>query len=384
MRILLLHNRYKLAGGEDVVVHSERAMLEAHGHNVRLVEADNDEIRGIAVEMQVAAESMYSWKWRRRLDAELASFRPDVVHAHNLFPIISPSALYSCANAGVPIVQTLHNYRLICPGGLLYRNGKICERCVGTHGALPGISHGCYRNSRAGTLVVALYSALYRAKGVSRYIALTEFGRRKFVEGGLPPERIRIKPNFVDSDVEMGDGCGGYVLFVGRLSQEKGIDLLLRAWKRIGSRIPLKILGTGPLASRCVQAASESSGITYLGPKPKHEVFEYMGGARALAFPSCCYEGCSLSVIESLAKGTPVIASKLGSMEEMIEHRRTGLHFTVSDPDSVVEQVEWMLSHPAEWERMREEARAEYEIKYSAARNHQILSDIYLDAINSN
>ena len=383
MRILLLHNRYKLSGGEDVAVLAEKALLEAHGQDVRLILADNDGIRGVASEIQVALEAIYPWKWRRRLDAELASFRPNIVHAHNLFPSMSPSALYSCADAGIPIVQTLHNYRLICPGALLYRDGSNCEYCIGKHSALPGIFHACYRDSRVGTLIVALHSAHHRAKGVSRYIALTEFGRTKLVEGGLPPERIRIKPNFVESDVEIGIGNREYALFVGRLSREKGIDLLLSAWELIGRRMPLKIIGTGPLAALCVQAANRNPAITYLGPKSRHEVYEYMGCARALALPSNCYEGCSLALIEAFAKGTPVIASKTGSMAEMIEHGRTGLHFEPGDPQSLVTQVDWMLSHPMEWKRMHKEARNEYERRYSAARNYEILSDIYFDAINT-
>jgi glycosyltransferase involved in cell wall biosynthesis len=384
MRILLFHNRYQLAGGEDSVVRAETALLKSRGVEVCLVEADNDAITGLGSQVAAAANSFYSRQSRRRVEQAVCSFRPDVAHAHNLFPVLSSSVLYACAAAGVPVVQTVHNYRLLCPNGLLFRDGSVCEDCLGKPLAWPGILHGCYRGSRAGTLVAAAATAAHRAIGtyetkVSLYIALTEFSRRKLVEGGLPAQRIVVKPNFLDIDPRAGDGDGGYVLFVGRITSEKGINVLLRAWKKLGRGISLKIIGTGPLVPEIAAAAHPN--VEYLGSKSPEDVYDYMGRAMALVLPSECFESFPRTIVESFAKGTPVIASRLGSMQEIVEHRRTGLHFTCSDPEALVEQIEWMLSHPVEWLQMRRECRAEFEKKYSAERNYSLLAGIYERAI---
>lgn len=382
MRILLLHNRYQLAGGEDAVVRSEKALLESHGHTVSLLEADNDGITGFAAKIKSAASAFYSFPSRRRVDDELRRFRPDIVHAHNLFPVLSPSVLYVCAHAGVPVVQTLHNYRLLCPNALLFCDGAPCERCIGKRFSFPAVRRGCYRGSRSATMVVASLTAIHRAVGtfrttVTRYIALTEFSRDKFVQGGIPAQKISVKPNFVDPSPEIGDGTGGYVLFVGRLSEEKGIDVLLRAWQNLGPKIKLIIIGTGPLLDKCMQAARENPAIECLGPKVRSEVYASMGQARALVFPSRWYETFGLTVIEAFSKGTPVIASKIGCMQELVDHGRTGLHFESGNSDSLTTQVEWMLAHEFQWKQMRTNARAEFEAKYSADKNYDMLMNIY-------
>jgi len=386
MRTLFLHNRYQLAGGEDTVLRAEMALLKSRGVEVCLVEGDNDAIRGIGSRLKAALGSFYSSDSRRRVEQALRAFRPDVVHAHNLFPVLSPSVLYACADACVPVVQTLHNYRLLCPNGLLFRDGSACEDCVGSPLAWRGVVHGCYRGSRAGTLAVASVTAAHRALGtyerkISQYIALSEFSRTKFVQSGLPAGRIVVKPNFLDSDPGPGDGEGGYVLFVGRLSQEKGVDAMLRAWRKLGAGFPLKVIGTGPLAAETAAASSASPNIEYLGAKSPEEVSDYMGRAMALVLPSECYENFPRTIVESFAKGTPVIASRLGSMQELVEHGRTGLHFTSSSPDALIEQIEWMLAHASEWQRMRHETRAEFENKYTAERNYSMLMEIYERAI---
>jgi glycosyltransferase involved in cell wall biosynthesis len=219
------------------------------------------------------------------------------------------------------------------------------------------------------------------SRAVDTYIALTEFARQKFVQGGLPPHNVRVKPNFVYPDPGTGYGKGEYVLFVGRLAQEKGVDVMLAAWERLQGNVPLKVVGDGPSARQVAEAAKRLRGVEWLGRQPKDLVRALMQGARALIFPSVWYEGFPMVIAEAYAVGLPVIASDLGSMSSLIDHGRTGLLFSPGDPESLAAQVEWALAHPAELKRMREGARAEFEAKYTAERNYHLLMEIYRTTI---
>jgi glycosyltransferase involved in cell wall biosynthesis len=275
----------------------------------------------------------------------------------------------------------------MCPGGILLRDGRPCEECVGKSFAVAGVQHGCYRGSKAGSLVVASMTGLHRAVGtyskrIQTYIALTEFGRQKFLQSGLPGERIVVKPNFVNPDPGAGSGDGGFALYVGRLSAEKGIHTLLDAW-RADLGVPLKIIGDGPLANDCAKAASGNANIELLGKKSKADVLDWMGKASFLVFPSIWYEGLPMVLLESLARGTPVVASNLGSMTELITHNETGLHFTPGDVDSLREQVKALVARPGTLSEMRKHARQEYHSKYSGAKNYDRLMAIYESAVAS-
>lgn len=384
MKVLLLHNRYQIAGGEDVVVQTEKALLKANGHDVTLLETNNDNIVGPLEKAKAATNAIYSRSSKQLVRAEVASFLPDLVHVHNFFPLLSPSVYYACREAGVPVVQTLHNYRLLCPsqGGIFLRKGEVCEDCLGKFFPWPGIVHSCYRNSKAGTTVHAMMLSLHRGLQtwttmVDVYIALTEFARQKFIQGGLPAEKIVVKPNFAYPDPSQGKGQGGYALFVGRLSPEKGLETLLTAWERIGRRMPLKIVGDGPLADMVASATQKLKGVEWLGRQPKEQVLALMKEAQVLVFPSIWYEGFPMVIVEAYAVGLPVIASDLGSTSSLIDHGRTGLHFRPSDPEDLAAKVEWTLTHPAELAQMRRKARSEFDSKYTAERNYQMLMDIY-------
>jgi glycosyltransferase involved in cell wall biosynthesis len=229
-----------------------------------------------------------------RVREVLARFRPAIMHCTNTFPLLSPAVYYAARAAGVPVVQSLHNYRLICPGAVLFRNGRVCEECMGRRLAWPCVLHGCYRGSCAATAVVAGMLAVHRLAGtwsrvVDRYIALTEFSRQKFIEGGLPGEKITVKPNFVDPDPGQAAGQGGYAVFVGRLADGKGVDCLLAAWKAAPGLPPLKIVGDGPLAPHVQQAAADDPRIQWLGWRPLAEVMATIGRAEALVMPSMSY-----------------------------------------------------------------------------------------------
>ena len=388
MKILQIHNLYRIPGGEDVVVAAEKALLEDNGHDVVLLQADNDEISGGFNQAMTAANAIYSQSGKRQVSSEIASFRPDIVHVHNFFPLWSPAVYDACRDAGVPVVQTLHNYRLFCSDAFFFRDGKVCEDCLGKFFPWPGIVHRCYRGSAVGTAAVATMLTVHRARRtwhtrVDKYIALTEFARQKYIEGGLPGEKILVKPNFVYPDPGESSGGGGYALFVGRLSPEKGIDTLLAAWKHLDQDIPLKIVGQGPLAETVKEAVSRLSNVEWLGTLPLQKLYEIMGKAEFLIFPSAWYETFGRVAVEAFATGTPVIGAEIGAVAEIVEDQRTGLHFRPGDSDDLVAKVQWALSHPNHLQKMRHEARVEFESKYTAQQNYQQLMQIYKSAINS-
>ncbi len=378
MRILVVHNTYQKPGGEDVVFAAEAALLEAHGHEVVRFTAANDEIRSANLST-VAAKTIWNRTAMRQVRALIQRTRPHVMHAHNTFPLISPSIYSAARMERVPVVQTLHNFRLICPNALLRRNGMICEDCLGSFTRWPGVVHGCYRDHRGATGVVAAMLATHTLLGtwtdkVDRYIAMSEFARAKFVQGGYPAEKIIVKPNFLDRDPGLRASPRGYVLFVGRLSPEKGLNTLLNAVRRITPPPRLKIAGQGPLLPA---QPDVDPNVEWLGHRNREQTFELMKGASVLVMPSEWYEGCPLTLIEAFAIGVPVIASRLGTMAEMITDGVTGLHFSPVDDEGLARAIEWALTHPDQMTAMACRARECFEREYTAERNYQQLMSIY-------
>ena len=368
-------------------IEAHQTMLAERGHQVKLLDATNDQIHGLAGTLKAAVSSVYSLNWKARVEREIVHFRPDVVHVHNSFPLLSPSVIYAAKAARVAIVQTLHNYRLLCPNALLYRDGCVCEDCI--DGTFPwrGVMRKCYRGSALGTAAVGFTYSLHRAIGTYRkvdaIIALTNFARSKFVAAGLPESRITVVPNWLENDPGVGTGEGNYVLYAGRLSEEKGVPLLLEAWKRLTPRIELKIAGSGPLLPQVTVAQEQAAGITYVGQQSSTELYALMRGAKALIAPSACYEGLPRALVESFAAGTPVIASKLGSLETLVECGINGLHFRPGDAHDLVRQVNSLVENPAATRAMRRAARAEYEAKYTADRNYTHLMRVYEQAVSA-
>ncbi len=382
MRILVAHNYYQLRGGEAEIFETEANLLESHGHHVLRYTVHNDAINQMGA-LTAARAALWNQQVYEELRALLRDEQPDVVHFHNTFPLISPAAYYAARAAHVPVVQTINNYRLLCPKAFFFRNGRVCEDCLGRAVALPGIVHACYRDSRAASAAVAAMTAFHRARRtwadlIDVYVlALTEFAREKFIEGGLPAEKLVIKPNFVYPDPGPGTGDGGYALFVGRLSQEKGIRTMLAAWQQLDEPVPLKIVGDGPLAATVEAFAERHPAVSWLGRQPQEAVYELMGQATCLVFPSVWYEGLPRTIVESFARGTPVVASNLGAMSSLIEHGRTGLHFEPGNPQELAAAMQWIASHASSTRQMRREARATFEARYTAERNYRQLMDIY-------
>jgi glycosyltransferase involved in cell wall biosynthesis len=299
---------------------------------------------------------------------------------------MSPSVYYACRTAGVPVVQTLHNPRLLCPGGNLERNHRICEDCKGKKVAWPAVVHGCYRQSHIQTGVLAAMLAVHWEmktwqEMVSTYIVSTPFYRRKFIEAGFPENKIVVKPHFVE-DPRVTRCDRGYVLFVGRLAPEKGVPTLLRAWEKL-SHIPLKIRGEGALLSEVEQVARKAGAVVEILPRlDRKDLNLLMSGARFLIWPSeGYYETFGYVAVEAFSCGLPVIASRVGVAEEIVRDRGTGLDFAAGDPDDLAAKVEWAWSHSNEMDAMGRAARAEYEAKYTPEHNYPMLMDIYSRAL---
>jgi glycosyltransferase involved in cell wall biosynthesis len=387
VKILLCHNFYQNPGGEDTVFANEGALLESRGHQVIRYQRSNDDIKTMG-KLEAFGKTIWNSDTTTDISRLIRSERPDLLHCHNTFPLISPSAYHVAKSMNVAVVQTLHNYRMICPNAQLLRAGSICEQCVGRKLAWPAVAHGCYRNSRMASSAVVAMLAYHRQKAswaqfVDRYIALTQFSRDKFIEGGLPADKIAVKPNFVASAEKPGRGTAGHALFVGRLSPEKGVQTLLDAWKLLPNALPLKIVGDGPMAKTVRAAADRDDRITWLGSQPGSQVQGLMGEARALIMPSIWYEPFGLTMIEAFAMGTPVIASRLGAMSEMVDAGKTGLFFEPGDAGALAKTVQQAIEQPDLLASFRIAARLQYERYYSADENYRQLSGIYEDAIQS-
>jgi glycosyltransferase involved in cell wall biosynthesis len=387
MRILMAHNFYQQKGGEDVSFAAEAAIMEANGHQVIRYTDHNDRVANMRP-VPLARATVWNQESYRALRELMRKEKPQVAHFQNTFPLISPAAYYAAKAEGVAVVQSLRNYRLLCPNAFFFRAGRVCENCMSKMWPWPGIVYGCYRNSRLATGVVAAMIVSHRAMGtwetmVDSYIALTEFARQKFIDGGLPPQKIAVKPNFVYPNPPPRDDASAHAIFVGRLSPEKGVPTVLNAWERLSGKILLKIVGDGPLASLVSDAAGRIAGIEWLGQKSADEVADLIGSAAVLIFASEWYETFGRVIIEAFAHGTPVIAANLGAAAELIDSGRTGLLFRPGDAEDLAAKVEWAATNPAALTAMRKAARAEFEAKYTAEKNYEMLMNIYQAAIES-
>jgi glycosyltransferase involved in cell wall biosynthesis len=385
MKILLVHNSYQQHGGEDVVFQQERELLRGGGHEVITYEKNNhdamEEARGSTI--LLGSRSIWAISSRNEVRSILRQHKPDIVHVHNTFVMISPSIYSVCKEEGVPVVQTLHNYRLVCPAATLFRDGKICEECV-EGGIWKSVLHGCYRDSRAATATVALMLTTHRLLGtwehlIDRYIALTEFARRKFVAAGLPEEKISVKPNFVIADPGDRSALGRFALFVGSLSEAKGVWTLLHAWQTNRLSIPLRIVGDGPLKEQLVAFAKQNqlTNVSFTGQLPHCRVLSLMKKARCLVFPSQWYEPFGLTLIEAFACGLPVISSNIESLRDLIRSEDTGVLFNAGNFQDLADKLSWAWAHPVEMRAIGKNARTEYRLKYTAEQNYASLMNIY-------
>ena len=388
MRVLIAHNKYVQKGGEDNVFLAEKKMLTNNGFKVEdFIVSNADTIaQGKLSTWQTLWKAPFNKAIYHEFRRQCRRFQPDIVHVHNIWFSLTPAVYTACQDEGIPVVQTLHNYFLLCINGSFLRDGKVCQLCVGRD-PVPGVLHRCYKNSMLFSyfryrMVWKNWRRNVWQRSVSAYIAITEYSRRKFIEGGLPGERVFVKPNFIDlPDDEPEEGEGG--IFLGRLSQEKGLSVLLDAWKEL-SGIPLTVLGTGPQENKLKQFCTlhPNAPIRFLGFQPQEICYKAIRSSAFLIMPSTCIEGAlPLTVLESFAHGRAVIASRLGPLAALIKDKRTGLLFEPGNAHDLACKVRWMVDHRNAYREMSQNARREYQQHYTPERNFEILNQIYHQAI---
>jgi glycosyltransferase involved in cell wall biosynthesis len=388
--IMVVHNRYQQRAGEDAEVDAEIGNLTDHGHEVQRFIVDNDSIRGAgpAAKVRLAIETVWSRRAARQLADAVRTDRPAVVHIHNTLPLLSPAIYGALDRSGAAIVQSIHNYRPVCPSANLFRDGRDCTDCVGRRFAWPGIVHACYRESRAGSAVVAAMLAAARVTrawegAVDRFIAPSRTVADTLAGPAVPRDRIVVKPNFVGGDPQpgaFGERDDTYV-YAGRLAPEKGIRTIPAAWAQLGGIGAMcRIAGSGPLQDEIDAAAVKEPRLVALGALDRRALFDELRGARALIFPSIWREPFGLTIVEAFASGTPVIAARFGAPADLVENGVTGLFFRPGDADDLAERIHWASGNPGEMAEMGRRARAEYELRYTAEANYGALIDVYRQA----
>jgi glycosyltransferase involved in cell wall biosynthesis len=385
--VLVVNNVHQWPGGEDSVVDREVRLLAGRGHRVVLHERSNEEIAGYGPfeRARLAVRTTWAPDSRRDLEAVIARERPDVVHVHNTFPLLSPSVFRACRRAGVPVVQTVHNFRYLCPNTLLWRDGRVCHDCVHRTVKWPAVVHACYRGSRPQSAVVASMLGVHWARGTWRrdvdlFLAVSDFVRDRLVEAGFAPDHVDVQPNFVDPDPgPRPDGVvGSYVLYAGRISEEKGVrDLVAAAALR--PDVPVKIVGDGP-DRLLVEREVTSRGLHHvelLGLRAPHEVLALMRDARAVAVPSRCYESFGLAAAEAMASSVPVVGTALGGQAELVVDGETGVAVAAGDAAGLASALGGLWDDPARAAALGRAGRARYLERYTADRAYAGLIRAY-------
>ena len=380
MKILMIHDRYLVRGGEDESTDAEVMLLRQHGHEVDFLEVDN---RVIAHQssLRTGLEAVWSPRAYRLVRSRIRAGNPDLVHIQNYFPLLSPAIHHAAKAEHKPVVQALRNYRLFCLNTVFFRDQHICEDCLGRVVPWPGVIHRCYQGSLAGSAAEASMLMVHRflktwQRQVDLFLAVSDFVRRKYVQAGFAVERVVVKPNFVIADPGPGEHRGNFALFVGRLSPEKGLATLIAAWRQLPN-VPLKIVGEGPMLAELRASNPDGSGIEFLGRMGHSAVLDMMKDASLLVFPSEWYEGQSRVIIEAFACGLPVIAAQLGSAAEVVADGVSGLYFDVGDALNLSGKVKWAWEHPQELRALGRGARREYESRYTAEANCDLLLASY-------
>ncbi|MFF1320259.1 MULTISPECIES: glycosyltransferase [Streptomyces] len=392
MRVLVVHNRYASAqpSGENKVVDQETELLRAAGHQVELFERRSDDIADRSLLGKAALPFLVPWNpaVRTELAARLRAERPDVVHVHNVFPLLSPAVLAACADAGVPAVATLHNYTQVCPPGTLQRDGRPCTECVGSAAPLPAVRHGCYRGSRLATVPLAVSMSVNRRRwwsGVERFLCISAAQRDVLVRAGMPAERLVVKHNFVPDPDDRRSGAGEHVLYLGRLAEAKGVRLLMTAWDELaaagGVGVPLVIAGTGPLEQEVTAWAAGRDDVRYAGLYDTAECRKAIARSVAVVAPSTWLEAFGLVVVEAMAAGVPVVAAGHGAFVELVEDGVTGLLHRPGESGSLASCIRRIAAGPDRNREMGRAARRRYELGFSPAVGLERLVEEYRTAI---
>ncbi|MYW69743.1 glycosyltransferase [Streptomyces sp. SID8379] len=391
MHVLVVHNHYASAqpSGENKVVDQEVALLRAAGHQVDVFERRSDTIGSRSLLGKAAIPLLVPWNpaVRAELTAKLRAERPDVVHIHNVFPLLSPAVLAACADAGVPAVATLHNYTQVCPPGTLQRDGRPCTECVGST-PLPAVRHGCYRNSRLATVPLAVSLSVNRRRwwsGVERFFCISQSQRDVLVGAGMPAERLAVKHNFVPDPGTRRTDAGEHVLYLGRLAEAKGVRLLMTAWDEIaasgGVGVPLVIAGSGPLEREVTAWAAGRDDVRYAGLYDTAECQKAIARSVAVVAPSTWLEAFGLVAVEAMAAGVPTVAAGHGAFVELVEDGTTGLLHRPNETASLASCLRRIAADPDRNREMGRAARRRYEQDFSPAVGLERLLEEYRTAI---
>ncbi len=393
MKILIVHNFYKLPGGEDTVVRNEKRMLESHGHRVILYTRDNKELDNMSRVKKLLLPFCSVFNMRTFFDVRriLKKEKPDVVHVHNTLALVSPAVYYAAFSVGIPVVQTVHNFRLLCPGASFFRNGHVCEECV-SKGLMCSVKHKCYRNSTLQTLASAFTLMIHRALGTYKklnYICLTPFNKEKLLKlKGVDEDKIFVKPHFtgnVEIEGSRSYSEKPYYVYIGRLEKIKGSDILLKAWENLGKDAPdLYLFGSGDMDERCKSFAEKNNltNVIFKGHTDHDELMKICKSARALIFPSVCYEGFGMTIIEAYSLGVPVIAGDFGNGGSLVKEGKTGFKYKYNSPEALADTVRKAesLSDDSR-EVLSKLAYKEYKDYYCEEANYKKLLEIYSSVI---
>lgn len=386
-RILIVHNYYQIPGGEDSVVKNEIQMLRNHGHEVYLYSRNNSELNtyNILQKMLMPLDTIYSFKTRRDIKRIIEEKNIDIVHVHNTLNLISPSVYYAAISSKVPVIQTIHNFRLLCPGATFFRNNNICEECL-KKGLKCAIRYKCYRKSTIQTIGCVLSTKYHRFRKIYsklNYICLTDFNKNKLLElKQISEKQVHVKPNFVvdcNEKIDLRQRTETFI-FAGRLDQLKGVDLLLEAWRIMGENAPkLIICGTGPMEEWCTQYITKYNvkNVEMKGFVPNLEVRKLIAKCKALIFPTQWYEGFPMSIIEAFSVGTPVVCSSIGNAGSIVIEGVSGVKFKHDSPEQLVLSLKKLNSY----KDIYYTTLKEFSDKYTEEINYQILMDIYYNAI---
>lgn len=388
MKVLVIHNRYLERGGEDEVVDSEIELLKHSGHSVIFYESSNREIQTLPLLNRMrylTKEIVWSEKSYREIKALLKKNKPDIAHIHNIFYGISPSVYDALKEEGIPVVQTLHNYRLICPNALLYINGSVCEKCLRGN-FIFSLLNRCWRNSFFLTFFLSRMLNLHSKRKtftgkVDAFIALSKLSKDKYIEAGFPEEKIFLKPNFIGLPSRKRENFKEYVLFVGRVVDYKGIDTLLAAFKKLKD-YHFKIIGDGPMFSDIKEEFKNETHVELLGRLPHAETIEFIKNAAFLIFPSECYENMPRVIIESFAHGVPILASNRGVGRELVSDGLTGMLFEQKNSDDLADKIKFLMQNKDLLISFGGNAYKEYQAKYTPEKNYYMLMEIYKKVLN--
>lgn len=381
MRVLFIHNQYKQYGGEDVALELETTLLKEKGHNVEMLLFSNDEPSATAGVLRAGMNAVYNKASANKVKQAIQQFEPDIVHVHNWFFAASPSVFYAAHKERVPVIMTIHNYRFVCANALLLRNEQPCELCVNKTWPTAGIRYKCYRNSASQSALVTAITGIHKSlhtwqNKVDNYIVLTPFAKSRLAGSSFKvnPEKMIIKPNFIPDPGQGNLPRENFFLFAGRLSIDKGVHVLMKAFALLPSA-QLVIVGEGPEKDILLQQHASAGNITFAGRRSRGELLNMMKRCKAVIFPSLWYEGLPYVILEALATGTPVIASRLGTMAEVITHGFNGLHFSAGDATELRDAVKIM--DKGGQRQLYGNARQTYLEKYHPEIHYRSIMSIY-------